>query len=232
MRVLLIEHDLTIALSIKLMLKPAGFNVYTIDFGEAGVDLENFYGYDIILLGLNLPDMSELEVVRSLRVAKIKTPVLLLSRSAGFDKVREQGFGADECLIKPFSKDELIGRIQALVRRSYGLKQSVVTIDDLVIDLDQKSVAVAGERINLTDREYQILELLSLRQGTTQTKGMFLNYLYGGVEEPGAKIIDVLICKLRKKLASASNGKSYIETVWGQGYVLRTPSDDKLQISA
>jgi two-component system, cell cycle response regulator CtrA len=228
MRVLLIEDDSVTAQSIELMLKSESFNVYTTDLGEEGVDLGNLYDYDIILLDLNLPDMSGFEVLRSLRVSKVKTPILILSGLAGIeDKVRGLGFGADDYMTKPFHKDELVARIHAIVRRSKGHAQSVIQTGDLVVNLDTKTVDVSGARVHLTGKEYQLLELLALRKGTTLTKEMFLNHLYGGMDEPEIKIIDVFICKLRKKLANASNGKDYIETVWGRGYVLREPSEDE-----
>jgi two-component system cell cycle response regulator CtrA len=224
MRVLLIEDDSATAQSIELMLKTESFNIYTTDLGEEGVDLGKLYDYDIILLDLNLPDMSGYEVLRTLRVARVKTPILILSGLAGIeDKVRGLGFGADDYLTKPFHKDELIARIQAIVRRSKGHAQSVIETGELLVNLDQKTVEVEGQRVHLTGKEYQMLELLSLRKGTTLTKEMFLNHLYGGMDEPELKIIDVFICKLRKKLAQATKGDHFIETVWGRGYVLRDP---------
>jgi two-component system cell cycle response regulator CtrA len=226
MRVLLIEDDRTIAQSIELMLKSESFNVYTTDLGEEGIDLGKLYDYDIILLDLNLPDMSGYKVLRSLRVSKVKTPILILSGLGGIeDKVRGLGFGADDYMTKPFHKDELVARIHAIVRRSKGLAESVINTGDLCVNLDAKTVKIGGAHVHLTPKEYQILELLSLRRGTTLTKEMFLNNLYGGMDEPVIKIIDVFMCKLRKKLANASNGKDYIETVWGRGYVLRELSE-------
>ena len=229
MRVLLIEDDSATAQSIELMLKSENFNVYTTDLGEEGIDLGKLYDYDIILLDLNLPDMSGYEVLRTLRVSKVKTPILILSGLAGIeDKVRGLGFGADDYMTKPFHKDELVARIHAIVRRSKGHAQSVITTGDLVVNLDTKTVEVNTQRVHLTGKEYQMLELLSLRKGTTLTKEMFLNHLYGGMDEPELKIIDVFICKLRKKLAEVTGGENYIETVWGRGYVLRDPDQGDL----
>ena len=231
MRVLLVEDDAATAASIELMLKSEGFNVYTTDLGEEGVDLGKLYEYDIIVLDLNLPDMSGFEVLRSLRISKVKTPILILSGLAGIEnKIKGLGLGADDYMTKPFHRDELVARIQAIVRRSQGYAQSVVQIGDLVVNLDAKTVEINHVRVPLTGKEYQMLELLSLRKGTTLTKEMFLNHLYGGMDEPEIKIIDVFICKLRRKLANASDGKDYIETEWGRGYVLREPSESEARI--
>jgi two-component system cell cycle response regulator CtrA len=228
MRVLLIEDDSATAQSIELMLKSDGFNIYTTDLGEEGVDLGKVYDYDIILLDLSLPDMTGFDVLKSLRVAKINTPILILTGQGDVEtKVRGLGFGADDYMTKPFHKDELVARIHAIVSRSKGHSQSVIQTGGLVVNLDAKTVEVAGQRVHLTGKEYQMLELLSLRKGTTLTKEMFLNHLYGGMDEPELKIIDVFICKLRKKLATATNGDHYIETVWGRGYVLRDPAEEK-----
>jgi two-component system cell cycle response regulator CtrA len=233
MRVLLIEDDSATAQSIELMLKSESFNIYTTDLGEEGIDLGKIYDYDIILLDLNLPDMSGFDVLRKLRVSKVKTPILILSGLAGIeDKIKGLGFGADDYMTKPFHKDELVARINAIVRRSKGHAQSVITIDGLCVDLDRKAVEIDGARVHLTGKEYQMLELLALRKGTTLTKEMFLSHLYGGMDEPEMKIIDVFICKLRKKLASASGGKNYVETIWGRGYVMREQGEPVATISA
>jgi two-component system, cell cycle response regulator CtrA len=233
MRVLLIEDDSSIAQSIELMLKSEGFNVYTTDLGEEGVDLGRLYDYDIILLDLNLPDMSGFEVMRSLRVSKVKTPILILSGVASIEhKVKGLGYGADDYMTKPFHKTELIARVHAIVRRSQGHAQSIVQTDDLIVNVDAKTVHIKQIRVHLTGKEYRMLELLSLRKGTTITKEMFLSQLYGGMDEPEIKIIDVFMCKIRKKLAIASGGKDYIETVWGRGYLLREPQEVKAKMSA
>ncbi len=206
------------------MLTHANLNVYCTDLGEDGIDLAKLYDYDLILLDLNLPDMSGHEVLRQLRLAKIETPILILSGSDDTDnKIRGFGFGADDYLTKPFHREELIARIHAIIRRSKGHSQSIIRTGQVNVNLDAKSVDVGGKSVHLTGKEYQILELLSLRKGTTLTKEMFLNHLYGGMDEPELKIIDVFICKLRKKLAEATGGDNYIETVWGRGYVMRDP---------
>jgi two-component system cell cycle response regulator CtrA len=221
---LLIEDDSATAQGIEMMLKSEGFNIYSTDLGEEGIDLGKLYDYDIILLDLSLPDMHGMDVLKQLRVARVNTPILILSGTADIDtKVRGLGFGADDYMTKPFNKDELVARINAIVRRSKGHAHSVIKTGDIVVNLDAKTVEVRNQRVHLTGKEYQMLELLSLRKGTTLTKEMFLNHLYGGMDEPELKIIDVFICKLRKKLAGATGGEHHIETVWGRGYVLRDP---------
>jgi len=180
MRVLLIEDDSAVAQSIEMMLKQDGLNVYTTDLGEEGIDLGKLYDYDLIILDLNLPDMNGYDVLKQLRVAKIGTPILILSGLSGTDdKVRGFGFGADDYMTKPFNKDELIARIHAIVRRSKGHSQSIIATGKVKVNLDAKTVEVDGARVHLTGKEYQMLELLSLRKGTTLTKEMFLNHLCG-----------------------------------------------------
>ncbi|MCY1125400.1 response regulator transcription factor [Frigidibacter sp. RF13] len=224
MRILLVEDDPTTSRSIELMLTHANLNVYCTDLGEEGIDLAKLYDYDLILLDLNLPDMNGHEVLRQLRLSKIATPILILSGADDTEnKIRGFGFGADDYLTKPFHREELVARIHAIIRRSKGHAQSIIRTGHINVNLDAKTVDVDGLPVHLTGKEYQMLELLSLRKGTTLTKEMFLNHLYGGMDEPELKIIDVFICKLRKKLAEATGGENYIETVWGRGYVLREP---------
>lgn len=230
MRVLLVEDDPATSKSIEMMLTHANFNVYTTDLGEEGIDLAKLYDYDLILLDLNLPDMNGHEVLRQLRVGRIETPVLILSGEDGTEsKLRGLGGGADDYLTKPFHREELVARIHAIIRRAKGHSQSVISTGQINVNLDAKTVDVGGQPVHLTGKEYQMLELLSLRKGTTLTKEMFLNHLYGGMDEPELKIIDVFICKLRKKIAKINDGESHIETVWGRGYVLRDPNAESEQ---
>ncbi|MDB4254935.1 response regulator transcription factor [bacterium] len=224
MRVLLVEDDPTTSKSIELMLTHANLNVYATDMGEEGIDLAKLYDYDLILLDINLPDMNGHEVLRQLRLSRIDTPILILSGDDGTEsKLKGFGFGADDYLTKPFHREELVARIHAIIRRSQGHAQSIIKTGRIAVNLDAKTVEVDGSTVHLTGKEYQMLELLSLRKGTTLTKEMFLNHLYGGMDEPELKIIDVFICKLRKKLSEATAGDNHIETVWGRGYVLRDP---------
>ena len=224
MRILLVEDDPSTSRSIELMLTHANLNVYCTDLGEEGVDLAKLYDYDLILLDINLPDMTGHEVLRQLRLARVATPILILSGADDPDsKLKGFGFGADDYMTKPFHREELVARIHAIIRRSKGHAQSIIRTGRVCVNLDAKTVDVDGAAVHLTGKEYQMLELLSLRKGTTLTKEMFLNHLYGGMDEPELKIIDVFICKLRKKLAEATGGINYIDTVWARGYVLRDP---------
>ncbi len=223
MRILLVDDDEVATRGIELMLQAQGFVVYSTDLGEDAIDLAKTYDYDLILLDLNLPDISGLDVLRKLRVGKVDTPIMFLSGTAEIDtKVKSFSGGADDYMTKPFDKTELVARIQAVVRRSKGHAQSVIKTGNITLNLDGKMVDVSGQRVSLTGKEYQIFELLSLRKGSALTREMFLNHLYGGLDEPALKIIDVFICKLRKKLAAAGDGQHCIET-WGHGYVLRDP---------
>jgi two-component system, cell cycle response regulator CtrA len=233
MRILLVEDDPTTSRSIELMLTHANLNVYCTDMGEDGIDLAKLYDYDLILLDLNLPDMSGHEVLRQVRQARVETPILILSGADDTEnKLKGFGFGADDYLTKPFHREELVARIHAIIRRSKGHSQSVINTGRISVNLDAKTVDVEGKAVHLTGKEYQMLELLSLRKGTTLTKEMFLNHLYGGMDEPELKIVDVFICKLRKKLAEATGGDNYIETVWGRGYVLRDPAGGQARLAA
>ena len=225
MRVLLVEDDASTARSIELALASEGIVCDTADLGEEGLEIGKIYDYDIIILDLMLPDLDGYEVLRRLRAAKVKTPILILSGLTAPDqKIKGLGIGADDYLTKPFNKGELIARIQAIVRRSKGHSESIIRTGKLAVNLDTRAVEVDNQAVHLTSKEYGILELLSLRKGSTLTKEMFLNHLYGGIDEPELKIIDVFVCKLRKKLTDASGGEDYIETVWGRGYVLKDPA--------
>ena len=223
MRVLLVEDDLAAARGVALMLKASGTVVDQADTGEEALELVRHYDYDIVILDLMLPDMEGYEVVRRMRASRIETPVLILSGlSRPQAKVKALAMGADDFITKPFDRSELVARIQAVVRRSKGFSQPSLRIGELQLNLDSHEVLVNGTPVHLTGKEYAILELLTLRKGMILTKEAFLNHLYGGMDEPEMKIIDVFICKLRKKLAHAG-ATNLIGTVWGRGYMMREP---------
>jgi len=223
LRILLIEDDPITTKSIQIALASQDMICDTAHLGNEGLEIGRIYDYDLIILDLLLPDVDGYEVLLRLRSARVKTPVLILSGLSSTDK-KVQGFslGADDYLTKPFDKDELIARIGAIVRRSKGLSESTIKFDKFTINLDSKSVEIDGKPIHLTSSEYTILHLLALRKGTIVSKEMFFNHLYGGRDEPeDIRIIDVFVCKLRKKLSDASGERNYIETVWGRGHLLR-----------
>jgi two-component system cell cycle response regulator CtrA len=224
MRVLVVEDDLTVSRGVSLSLKASGMVVDQADTGGEALELVRHYDYDIVLLDLVLPDMEGYEVVRRMRAGRIDTPVLVLSAvTKSQAKVRAFAVGADDFMTKPFDQPELLARLQAVVRRSKGFSQPSLRVGPLTLNLDSREVSVSGQQVHLTGKEYSILELLVLRKGMVLTKEAFLNHLYGGLDEPEMKIIDVFICKLRKKLAQAG-ADNLIGTVWGRGYVMREPT--------
>jgi len=223
MRALLVEDDTTAATGITMMLKSGGAVVDVADTGEEALELVRHYDYDIVVLDLMLPDMEGYDVVRRMRSARNGVPVLILSGlSSPQAKVKGLGAGADDYMTKPFDKAELLARVHAVVRRSKGFSTPALRVGELQLNQDSHDVTVSGRPVQLTGKEFAILELMVLRKGMVLTKEAFLNHLYGGMDEPDMKIIDVFICKLRKKLAQCG-AESLIETVWGRGYMIREP---------
>lgn len=220
MRILLVEDDLTASRSLALTLRSGGGVVDEADTGEEALELVRHYDYDIVILDLLLPDMEGYEVVRRMRASKLDVPVMIISGLARPQaKIKGLGLGADDYITKPFDKAELVARVQAIVRRSKGYSQPTLRVGAMHLNLDSREVFVGDNPVHLTGKEYAILELLMLRKGIVLTKEMFLNHLYGGIDEPEMKIIDVFICKLRKKIAAAGIS-DLIGTVWGRGYMI------------
>ncbi|WP_299852637.1 response regulator transcription factor [uncultured Roseovarius sp.] len=225
MRVLFIEGEASSKFCMKLKLGRENFEIEVAVTGRGGLEAAKARCYDLIIVDLKLPDISGHEVLRLLRGAGNNTPLMILSENNDTEnKLKGFSFGADDYVIKPFVYEEFIARMKAIVRRSRGVAQSIIRTGKIVINLDTKTTEVSGRAVNLTIKEYQILEILSLRKGTTITKEMLSNHLYGGPDEPDLNIINVFICKLRRKLSDATGGLNYIETIWGRGYVLRDPN--------
>ena len=206
-----------------LVLRAEGHVIDVAETAEYGAELALAYDYDVILIDGSPADMGPVETLRHLRVSGVAAPAIAIAGTGVAERVALLSAGADDCLASPCHRDELLARLTAVVRRSHGHAQSVVTVGDLSVYLDRRSAEVNGVRVALTGMEYRMLELLALRKGTTLTKEMFLNHLYDGMDEPDLKIVDVFVCKLRKKLAAAGGGGNYVETVWGRGYLLREP---------
>lgn len=224
MHILVVEDDIVTAAKIEIMLQNENFVCDATDLGEVAIDRGKLLDYDIIILDLMLPDITGYEVLRRLRAAGVHTPVLILSGLGEVDdKIKGLSFGADDFLTKPFEQRELIARIQAIVRRSKGHSGSAIRTGKLLVDLDSRTATIGDQRLHISPKEYAILELLSLRKGMTLTKEFLLHELYAGTDEPDLRIIDVFVCKLRRKLAKSTGGEHYIETVRGRGYLLRDP---------
>ena len=229
MRVLLIEDDSATAQSIELMLKSENFNTYTTDLGEEGVDLGKLYDYDIILLDLNLPDMSGYEVLRSLRVAKVKTPILILSGMAGIeDKVRGLGFGADDYMTKPFHKDELVARIHAILRRTKAaeVEESVIEVGEIKINQDAHDVFVNGTIVELSPTEYKLLRFLISNPNRVLTKAQILDHVWEYDFNGEMGIVESYVSYLRKKLDPLTS-EPLIQTKRGVGYMYKTAKNSK-----
>ncbi len=221
MRVLLIEDDVLSNRALVNALRDTGAVVDQVETGEESLEMLRHYDYDIVMVELALADMEGYEVVRRMRAARMDTPVLMLSALVRPQaRVRAFAIGADDFITKPYDVSECVARMQAVVRRTKGFSQSVLQVGPLQLSLESRSVSVAGAPVHLTGKEYAILELLVMRKGMVLTKEVFLNHLYGGMDEPEVKIIDVFICKLRKKLAEAG-ARNVIGTVWGRGYTVR-----------
>jgi two-component system, cell cycle response regulator CtrA len=223
MRVLLVDDDPVSTALLEAVLGRQDYVVEAIDQGEEALDMIRTYDFDAMILDLRLPDVDGGTVLRRLRAAGSSMPVMVVSgvteRNARIQTIFD---GADDYLTKPFDTEELVARLKSIVRRSKGHPASVIRIGRLAIDLASRTVTVEGQPLKVTAKEYGILELLALRRGTTLSKEVFLDHLYGGRDEPEQKIIDVFICKLRKKIQALGGGPG-IETVWGQGYVMREP---------
>jgi two-component system cell cycle response regulator CtrA len=231
MRVLLIEDEPVTAEALALMLEADRCSSDRTGYGEEGIALAKLYDYDIILLDLTLPDITGYDVLVMLRAANIHTPALVVSSTDDMaSRIRALDLGADDYVTKPFDRDELMARIRAVVRRSKGHSQSVIRTGELAVNLDAKTVEADGVPLHVTRKEYEILELLSLRKGLPVSKEMFLNHLYGGLDEPDPRVIDVYVCALRKKLSTAA-GKEYISTLWGRGYRLTDGTDEARHVA-
>lgn len=222
MNILIVEDDDLIAESIAMALEDEGHFYHITSTLEEGLSAAREGQFDAGVLDINLPDGDGFQFAKAIRRNQIDTSVLVVSgRSSVTDKVVALHSGADGYLTKPFDRQELIANLTAIIRRANGHADNKIVTGPIVVDLSKHEVMVGESRLDLTSKEYRILELLSLRKGSTLGKSHFLSHLYGGIDEPESKIIDVFICKLRRKLIESTGGDNYIHTVWGQGYVLR-----------
>tara|TARA_B100000508_G_scaffold60333_1_gene47306 strand:- start:345679 stop:346419 length:741 start_codon:yes stop_codon:yes gene_type:complete len=231
MRVLLVEDDKAFSDSLQLYLRSEGFNVYATDLGDEGLDLGKLFDYDVIILDLCLPDISGLDVVRGLRLAKIETPVLMLSGNSEIDnKISCLDAGADDYIVKSCDVNELVARVRAVARRVHGQVQNIISVGNINVDISSKAITVQDVSVSLSQKEYKLLELLFLRKGKVVSKDVIMDHLYGGMDEPDEKVIDVFVCRLRRKLARENNGDHYIKTVWGGGYSVSEPASENVTV--
>jgi two-component system, cell cycle response regulator CtrA len=220
MRILLVEDDPAVARLTLRILASGGHVADHTKSGETALQGITKTEYDLVILDLMLPDVEGLEVVRRMRAADYSTPVLILSgiteipsRVAGFQ------LGADDFLTKPFEPAELVARVEAILRRSNCSSKPPLCVGPLTLDQRKKAVTANGKEVHLTRREYAILELLASRRGMSLTKENLLAHLYGGIDQPEPKVIDVFVCRVRKKLEEAGV-KGFIVTNWAQGYMI------------
>lgn len=232
MRVLVVDDESLSNRALAHLLRSNGVIVDQSDRGEEAIELSRHYDYDVILTDFMLSDMDGYDLVRRMRAARIDTPVIIQAEQVRPQaRVKAFGVGADDFITKPCDHGELFARMQAIVRRSKGYSQPSLRCGVLQLNLDSREVLVSGRSVHLTGKEYAILELLVLRKGMVLTKEVFLNHLYGGMDEPEMKIIDVFICKLRKKLADAG-APNVIGTVWGRGYMVRDTASHPMLATA
>ena len=222
MHVLLIDRKPSINQGIAFFFKSKGWVVDTAFSGEEGAELARLYDYDLILSDLLLSDITGAEVIKKIRNVGVKTPITIISGSVPVSqKINCFNLGADDFIVRPCDRNELMARIQAIVRRAKGYANSVIKIGQMTVNLDTKIITIAGATLKLTKKEYALLELLALRQNMTVSKEQLLNHLYGAMDEPDIKILDVFLFRIRNKIDKISNGKKYIQTVWGRGYILK-----------
>lgn len=225
MRLLLVEDSRRLQRSLGAGLRRAGFAVDIAPDGQEGLRLAQENDYAVIVLDLMLPGLDGLTLLRRWRDRGLDAHVLVLTaRDTLDDKLRSFQTGADDFLVKPFAFEELVARIQALLRRRQGRKNPRVVVGDLVIDTSARQVTRAGDSLTLPAREYALLEYLALRAGHVVSRSEIEQHLYDGRDEPASNAVDTAIYGLRKRVDREDSGPSYIETRRGLGYVLRPPT--------
>ena len=187
---------------------------------EEALDLVKLYDYDVILLRLTEDRIGDIDIIRKLRVARVRAPVVAIARSmTETARLRVLQAGADDLIVEALSHEEVFMKVQNLIRRNRGFHDNRLRIGSVEVDMNAKKILANGKAVTLTKKEYQIAEILALRKGNVLSKEAILDHLYGGLDEPNPKIIDVFICKIRKKLQSMGVD-DFIETNWGRGYMV------------
>jgi len=221
MKVLVIEDDPTVGEFVKRGLEEQRWTVDLVADGVEGEALARSQPYDLVILDLRLPGRPGPEVLRNLRARGFERPVLVLTAQDAIDaKVETLRAGADDYVTKPFALEELLARVEALARRPRALLSPRIVVADLEVDLDSHQVRRAGEVIELTPKEFLVLEYLARHAGKVMSRTLITEYAWGYHFDPGTNIVDVVITHLRKKL-DATHAKKLITTVRGVGYVLK-----------
>ena len=222
MHILIVEDDPVVADVLGMTLEEAGYFQSTAHTIEAALAELKHNDIDAVLLDINLPDGDGTRLARLIRKNHLPVPILVVSGNAGIDdKITALGAGADGYLTKPFDRFELMANLEAIIRRTHGHSSASVMIGNMEVDLNRHLALINGNQVPLTAKEFRIIEFLALRKGSVLSKAAFLSHLYGGMDEPEPKIIDVFMCKLRRKMELAGAVGVSIDTVWGQGYILR-----------
>jgi DNA-binding response OmpR family regulator len=221
MKVLVIEDDPTVGQFVKRGLEEHRWSVDLVANGEEGERLASTQPYDLLVLDMRLPGRSGLDVLRTLRARGFERPVLVLTAQDAVDaKVETLRAGADDYVTKPFAFEELLARVEALARRPRALASPVLKVHDLEVDLDARDVRRAGHPIELTPKEFLVLEYLVRHAGRVMSRTLITEYAWGYHFDPGTNIVDVVINHLRKKI-DAGHDKKLITTVRGVGYVVK-----------
>ncbi len=222
MRVLVVEDSPTLLESLRLGLSREGFAVDVVADGEQGLSYARNNPYDVLILDLLLPKLDGMSVLAELRDKPDRPHVLVLTaRDRLEDRVQGLNMGADDYLVKPFAFEELLARIHALVRRRYQEKGSSVEVGPLAVDVVARRATLDGKALDLTTREYALLEYLALRRDQTVSREEIEDHIYGVHRLPSSNAVDSTICLLRNKLGDR---KHLVRTKRGQGYVLESPS--------
>ncbi|XDZ63692.1 response regulator transcription factor [Alphaproteobacteria bacterium LSUCC0396] len=226
MHVLIVEDDPIVADVLGMTIEEAGHFKTTANTIETTLLELKHSRIDAILLDLNLPDGDGTRLARLVRKNHMLVLILVISGNSGIDeKITALGAGADGYLTKPFDRYELMANLDAIMRRTHGHGSATISVGNLIFDLSRNYAKVGEKRLDLTAKEFRIIEFLALRKGAVLSKDALLSHLYGGIDEPEPKIIDVFICKLRRKLVDNGTEGLNIDTIWGQGYTLREIRD-------
>jgi DNA-binding response OmpR family regulator len=224
MRILVVEDSPRLQTTLGIALRKSGYAVDVAGDGETGLWMVQANDYDAIVLDIMLPKLDGMGMLAELRGQGNGVHVLLLTaRDAVEDRVRGLQGGADDYLVKPFAMEELLARVQALCRRGCGPKADVITLGALEINAQARTVRVAGRPVEITAREYLILEYLARRRGQVASRGEIEAHIHGGHADLMSNAVDSAVCLLRKKLGG---GAPFIRTRRGFGYVLEEASGD------